>query len=200
MRYALYLFIIISISFARENPFDKIDVTKSVFSKENNDLKEEYFKLPSEAREIKEIIIKYKTLDGSRELKIIDINKKIDWRIPLVLSQKEKYKVKEDKKQDFVEFIPFKFIKYRVSDDEIFIFTSAKNIRHFMLPTPYKLIMDFNYNSYFKTNKKNIDKSFKAKSIATGSHSGFFRVAIELVGKYKYKVSKVRNGYKITLE
>jgi len=45
-----------------------------------------------------------------------------------------------------------------------------------------------------------INKSFKTKSIATGSHSGFFRVALELVGKYKYQVTKVRNGYKITFE
>lgn len=200
MKYLLYFFIGIDLLIGRENPFEETKIPKSMFSTKENTLKEKYFTLPSDAREIREIIIKYKTFNGSREAKIIDVNRKIDWRVPIVLSQKEKDKKKESKKKDFVEFVPFKFIKYRVSDDAVFIMTSANNTRNFMLPSPYKIILDFNYDSYFKTHKKKISKSFKVKSIATGSHDGFFRVALELVGKYDYKVEKVRNGYKITFK
>jgi len=104
---------IISISYTRDNPFEKADITKSIFAnQDDNELKEEYFSLPDEAREIREIIIKYKTIDGSRAVKIIDINKKIDWRVPITISQKEKAKKREAKKREYVEFVPFKFIKF----------------------------------------------------------------------------------------
>ena len=200
MKYIIYILIIISLSFSRDNPFEEVEAPKSVFIKKDNDLKDKYFTLPSDAREIREIIIKYKTFNGSREARIIDVNKKIDWRMPIVISQKKQGKKKKAKKQESIEFVPFKFIKYKVTDDAVFIMTSAANSRNFMLPSPYKVIMDFNYDSYFKTHKENISKSFKVRSITTGSHSGFFRVALELVGKYDYKVEKVRNGYKITFK
>jgi hypothetical protein len=201
VKYILYLFIIISFSFSRDNPFEDTKLPKSIFSDQGvNSLREKAFYLPDEAREIKEIIIKYKRMDGSRAAKIIDVNKKIDWRIPIILTQRKTDKREEKKKINYIEFTPFKFIKYKVSDDEVFILTSSLNMRHFMLPNPYKIIMDFSYDSYFETHKININKSLKVKSITTGSHDGFFRVALELVGKYNYKVEKVRNGYKVTFK
>lgn len=195
----LHSFLYINL-YARENPFKKVDTRKSVFKKgAKSYLNDSTFRLPDEAREISEIIVRYKSISGEQVSTIIKINKKIDWRIPISLSQKEVRRTKL-KKQSSLEFVPFSFIKYKVSDDSVFIYTSATNIRNFMLPNPNKIVMDFSYDNYFKTYKKKIDKNYKVSSITTGSHKGFFRVAIVLIGKYKYKITKVNNGYKVTFE
>ncbi len=95
------LFTILSVFlFARENPFVPAEIIKK-FEEATNETKtyppfsSKEISLPSSARVLKEIVIKYQNVDGSESLKKISINESIDWHKPLVIAQKEEILFKD---------------------------------------------------------------------------------------------------------
>jgi len=197
LRYLFFICIVIFLD-ARENPFEKVKLGQPTFSSQEYPyLSKEITSLPSDVREISSIIIKYKTINGSYRNKILIVNKSIDWHKNIVITQEKKYNQKEVESKDSIKLSKFSFIKYELTRNALYIYTKLAHIRHFMLPTPYELIMDFEYPYSFTANIENIKNHNVIKSIKMEPHKDFFRVHIKIDGKYKYQVEKIKNGYKV---
>ena len=199
MKYIIALLSLTILLLSRDNPFEasiQSPINNNPFSSIYFD--EESFYLPPQSREITSIRIEYKTLDGKKEVKNITLNKAINSKLPITIKQDNKEQFRQ-KNRPAVEFIPFRFIKYRVEGNTIYIYTNKEKIRHFHLPRPFKLVFDFNSNFSFKTLNKDINAG-AVKRISTGAHKGFFRVTIILDMNYRYTVEKIQQGYKIILK
>jgi hypothetical protein len=180
------LFLLVAIlSFARENPFVPV-----VTNENNNIVKKEQFKstklqLPSDARILKSVIIKYQALNGSIKEISYPINKAIDWHNPLILSTKET-KIETKK-------IKIAFLNFYIKQHKLLIQTTDKLIRHFMLVKPFRYVCDFKANKNFLTFSKKTNSFIK--KIVIGNHSGFYRVVLYLDGTYKIVTKKTDEGY-----
>ena len=221
------LFLLISLFFtitqARENPFFPSEGEKDVTYTSNEDrtipqLKRATLMLPPQARVIKKVIVEYKNLDGSIGTKSIPLNNKVDWHLPIFVSQSyisgekereetdpqsqqiepETPKIQEQIKTVFLEIGDIGFAKYLVSQKSFRIKTKDKIIRDFMLVTPYRIVIDFKRDDSFKSLTKLIDDSYFTM-IRVGNHKGYYRVVLELDAQYKYSVKKLEDGCVIEL-
>lgn len=76
--------------FSREDPFVPLVTPKESmrpYYGETRVFDREEITLPSNARLIKKVEVTYQNIDGSIEKKSLDLSGRIDWRLPLVLSQ-----------------------------------------------------------------------------------------------------------------
>lgn len=204
------LFIIFSLLLAlsaRENPFFPSEGEKdiTVSSNEMRDkepLKRASLSLPSHARLLQKVTLEYKNLDGSIESKSIELNNAIDWHLPIFISQSMETqlakKTSQHKNEQFqqiastpnLKFLAFKRVLRIITEDEI--------IRDFMLVEPHRIVMDFKKEQSVKRfSLKNPNAVFK--EIRIGNHKGFYRAVIELDGNYRYKKTKIANGYEFEL-
>jgi hypothetical protein len=92
------------------------------------------------------------------------------------------------------EFRPFPFLKIRVSDNEIVLDSRKKVLRDFLISNPTKIVIDFSRVPSFNTKTVRPKNKSKIKNLSFGSHRDFFRVALELNGKQRYKVYKLASG------
>ncbi len=232
MRKALFISLFFSLLLSRENPFIPADIIKK-FEKATNEteslppFKSAKITLPSSARVLKEILVKYQNIDGSESVKKIKIDSLIDWHKPLIISQrsekksdlnltslnkKNKKSVKKiekisslkplkNKKSNFKskEFKINKFLRVKIEGKAIYLFTKNRKLRNFMVAKPYKIIIDFKSleDISFKTIKTNLPF---VKKIVIGNHIGYFRAVFVLDGNYGYKIRKISSGYLITLK
>lgn len=207
--------LIISLFFtlsARENPFFPIN-TETDIPLTNNQLKNApalkraTIKLPSSARTIQGITVKYKNLDGTIAEKTIELDNSIDWHLPLFISQNyeiNEFKPKKEiaktkKKKTFKKVLALKFIKFYVVEKEMKIITKDTMIRNFMLVKPHRIVCDFKRDTDLGSIVKNISKVEGFKKISIGTHKGYFRAVITLDGHYQYKITDLKDGYKLTL-
>jgi hypothetical protein len=181
----LLFFLVITFSFARVNPFIPV-----VTNENNNLVKKDFFKstklqLPSDARILKSIIIKYQALNGSIKQIEFPINKAIDWHNPIYVSTKP-HQIQPTK-------IKVGFLNFYIQKHKILIQTSNPLIRHFMLVKPFRYVLDFKANKNFLTYSKTTDTFIK--KIVLGNHAGFYRVVLYLDGTYKTNIKKTDEGY-----
>jgi len=197
---------------ARDNPFEPIKTLtgKATYKK---DTRENFTnikaKLPSSARILKKVEFSFQNLDGSIETQSITIDKKVDWHNELILKKVNdveepiiapinvtpKIKIKRMKNTQ----INFKdIVSFSIDGKELYIKTKDKKIRDFLVTNPYKIVLDFKNDISFYTKIYKL-KTKNYKSITIGKHSGYYRVAIELDGKYLYNIQKVKDGYIINL-
>ncbi len=199
---------------ARENPFVPVEPLDNLAGVEipaqkKPWFKSQEFKLPSSARVLKSVEIRYQNLDGSIESKILEIDKKIDWHDTFIVTKKDKNTLvkstttkkrvqkKSQNKQN--KLINFKnILLLEIDKNRIKLKTKDKKIRDFMVAKPYKVVIDFKreISFYTKVYKLNI-KGFK--SITIGKHSGYYRVAIELDGQYLYELKETEGGFLLSL-
>lgn len=181
-----------SVLYGRENPFDPLVVPKdsirpyygetSVFDKAK-------ITLPSSARLIKKIEITYQNIDGSIESQSIDVSGRVDWRMPITISQifKEENTSKITKEEVVT-----------IEGKKLSLKYEGKLLRDFIMKEPDRIVLDFDKNlKYYKTNKIILDKPH-FKSIKYGLHDDFLRIVIELDGSYVYHITQMQNG--ITLD
>ena len=96
MREIFLLFFIVLGLGARENPFQQLLGQRDIDMSEAPNLpKPKYFtvekiNLPTSARVVEDIIVKYKNVDGSIAQKSIRVNKDIDWHYPLTVTHTKK--------------------------------------------------------------------------------------------------------------
>lgn len=183
---------------ARDNPFESVITPKSeehpVTGIYQEPLSSVEFVLPSTARVVKSVQVTYQNLDGSIESKTIQLDESIDWHYPLSISQKAKnatYNAENRFKIGEFELV--------INRERIFIATRKKMLRDFILPEPYRLVLDIqgvrdNIHEKLTLNKK----YFTNAEVST--HEDFYRISISLDGRYKYKITPQRDGFVITLE
>lgn len=192
------LLLVVNTLLARSNPFEPI-----LFPKENIHQHQELtstilqninIELPSTARVLKKIRITYQNIDGSLNTKEIELDQSIDWHYPLVLAQDAIQKQYTQENRFSMGGFEFNF-----KDNMVFVATKLSNIRHFILPSPYRIVLDFEgiskaLNESLKVNKKYF------KNITLSVHENFYRVSIELDGKYDYLLQSQNDGYLIKLK
>jgi hypothetical protein len=219
MKVLIAIFLLLSTLGARENPFFPSDGEKEIpyTANENKalpNLKRATITLPSKARILESVTVKYKNLDGSIESKTLDVENTIDWHLPLFISQsyyaenektliKDKEtakKPKESKKGEAYEKVAsIQFADFYTSGKSFKITTKDKLIRNFLLAQPHRIVLDFQRDAtikaYTKVNPNNI-----FSKIRVGNHSGYYRVVIELDGYYRYTLEELSEGCLIKLK
>ncbi|TLD80277.1 AMIN domain-containing protein [Helicobacter sp. MIT 05-5293] len=152
------------------------------------------FVLPSTARILKSIQVTYQNLDGSIESKVIQLDESIDWHYPLLVAQRAQGAVYQGENR-------FKLGEFEliVNHNRIFIATRKKMLRDFVLPEPYRLMLDIEGTKDNFYEKVKIDKKYFTQA-EISTHDGFYRISLEFDGRYKYRISPQRDGFSITLE
>jgi len=191
MRFYFLLFLSFISLFARDNPFFPADPnavqmttsnrveTLAPFSKQN-------ISLPNSARAIKAITITYQNLDGSISNETMDLNNKIDWHQPFIITQKQR-DIPSKKKSKGAKVISTNLIKFIPNGNKMRFITKDKLIRNFMLTNPHRIVMDFSRNTSFRPKNFVLNMAPFTK-IRMGNHDKYYRVVIELDGQYKYKL------------
>ena len=197
---------------ARENPFEPVKTStttgKATYKQDTmKSFQEVKTQLPSSARILKKVEFVFQNLDGSIEKKSLGVDKKIDWHDELVVKKANdvtknmpkppKSMPMENKPKTTIQFK--NIVSFTITDKEIQVQTADKKIRDFLVTNPYKIVLDFKKEISFYTKVYNLKTKF-FKSIAIGKHDGYYRVAIELDGKYLYNLKTVSKGYLINLK
>ena len=214
MKYIFLLFFIVLGLVARENPFQQLLNEKDIDMSEAPNLpKPKYFttekiNLPSSARVVEDIIIKYKNVDGSIAQKSIRVNKDIDWHYPLTLTHTKKDNtnipppISDNITLAFKKIVtlkPFDFLSIDVYKNRIFLQTKDLKIRSFVTANPPKIVIDLDRDiPHTKKLKINEDSFFE--EIEIGRHSKYYRVALKLDGKYNHTLKKVDGGYLVEVK
>ncbi len=191
---------------ARDNPFfpstGEFDIpANSDQLQKNEPLKRVTITLPSSARVLESITVKYKNLDGSIVLKTEKLGNSIDWHLPLFVSQNIGGSLSRSTKkiqEKFKKLAGVSFITLYESKKSIKLVTKDKMIRNFLLIKPHRIVCDFKRSIDIRSYEKDIDKGI-VKRVRLGNHKGYYRVVIELDGYYRYKTEKLKNGYKFRL-
>jgi len=218
--FTLILLMIISLS-ARENPFfpstGEADIPLTSNSVETLPaLKRAAVTLPSTARTIESITIKYKDLDGSIHDKTEEIQNSVDWHLPIFVSQNientpveaqtqtqiipQSKESKPEVKKEYLKVASLKFISLYSYDKEIKIVTKDKMIRSFMLVQPHRIVCDFQRDIDIRSYQTDSIKKSIVTKVRIGNHKGYYRVVIELDGYYKHNVSNQDFGYTFNLK
>ncbi len=192
----LWIGLIIAIAFSRDNPFDPLIVPKDSIRPYYGETKvfdEAEIKLPSSARLIKKIEVTYQNIDGSIETQSIDVSGKIDWKMPIKISQiLEKEEINKITQKDDIS----------TESNNIYIKYDGELLKDFIIKDHdgSRIVLDFEKNmKYYKTNKIILDKPY-FKSIRYGLHSNFIRIVVELDGSYVYNIKKLQNGVAINVQ
>ncbi len=199
MRIVYAFMICMSLLFSRDNPFAEV-VGEGEFPISTNmpkilgKLKNESFTLPSTARSVKRIIVEYQNLDGSIGKSVKELDKSVDWHMPINIRHKH---APEQSKQ-YQSRANLKFIDFATKNSEMKISTTNRMLRHFMLANPHRVVIDFERNSKFLS-KKFTDFSRPFKAVRIGNHDGYYRVVVELDGQYEYQIKSYKNSYVIKI-
>lgn len=189
----------------RDNPFQYIiKPSKGVMVSNKpveRKLNKEKLLLPSTARLIQQIVVKYKNLDGSVGVINKNVNASVDWHFPIMISQDLSFtRGGTTNKNNWVKFLGTSFLEFKIKKNTIIVDTEVPLIRDFMNTNPKRIILDFSNREDVKFTQKVIQANMSYfKSISIVNHGDFFRVAIVLDGDYRYKLSSVSEGYKIEL-
>ncbi len=199
----LVLFLLSLALMARDNPFKPVVSSKDMGKATNilrtyAPLKIEKFTLPSSSRVLKKIKFEILNVDGSISEVNFDVNKKIDWHKKIILSNiPVKFKNKP-KKIESKLLKPFKFLTILIDKNRLLLKTKDSLIRQLFFSKPYKIAIDLKRTVSFYT------KIIKLKNppftkVVIGNHGKFYRVVLQLDGKYRYKIKKNSNGYLVEL-
>jgi len=196
MRLIFLLFLSLASLSGRDNPFFPTDPNEKQTPTTNKvealkPFSTQKISLPNSARAIKAVIIRYQNLDGSITNEELELNNKIDWHKPLVISHEKTPANQAGKKR--LTTINAKFIKFRPFENTLKLVTEDKMLRHFMLASPPRVVMDFSRDTSFRPKNFVVNKP-PYKNIRMGNHDHYYRVVIELDGQYRYKLQLNEKG------
>lgn len=192
---------------ARENPFVPV-VDETVLPIASNriqslpPLKTREFGLPSTARTVQSVTVRYIALDGSLNEKVVDINRSIDWHKPLFFGQAGEVRTapnkpaKSDKTNDDADetIAVFDWLGLKFGPNRVEVLTEDPKLRILHVPEPFKIVIDFKRNARFLTRHYALKHTpFVAADI--GNHKGYYRLVLTLDAHYRYRVTKTKDGY-----
>jgi len=201
MRFFFLLLVTIISLFGRDNPFFPSDPNdkKTPSTNRVETLKpftSQTISLPNSARAVKAIIVRYQNLDGSISNEQLDLNNAIDWHEPLIITQKQSKQLPELKSKVEQKRVGTKFISFIPKEKTMKIVTKDKILRHFMLASPHRIVIDFSRDTSFKPKEFKIDQE-PYKKIRMGNHDKYYRAVIELDGQYRYKFQTSEKDHNI---
>ena len=201
----IFLFSLFCVSLlARENPFFPSSGEADIPFTSNKEvtldpLKRATITLPSTARTIESVTIKYKNLDGSISEVTEELGNSVDWHLPIFISQSyggvgsEPKKLK--KSQKYTRVAGLKFIQLYENKSTLKIKTNDKLMRHFLLTKPHRIVCDFKRDISIRSYEKEISSNGVVTKVKLGNHKGYYRVVMELDGYYRYKLKVSKGTY-----
>lgn len=199
----LYLSLV-TLLLARENPFfphtdPNLPMPSSNITTKKEALTKESFALSEDVRVLKSVTFELKNLDGSIIKKSFEVDKEVDWRKNLLLTQ-DKTTTQTTKQTDAPLQKEIKTSRFSATIDgkSVQIFTKDTLLRDFLLASPYRVVLDFDSKERLK--QQSFAGSGVLKEFRVGLHDGYYRVVLELDGRYRYTLSKTDSGYKIVLQ
>ncbi len=193
---------------ARENPFFNADEASMPITSNQQILKAPLqrasISLPSTARTIESVSIRYKNLDGSQVTKRLQLDNSIDWHLPIFISQTYTPIKKESqhtsiktaqKQKNFQAIYKLPFIAFYQSGKRLKVVTQAPLIRDFVLVRPHRIVFDLRENLEMRSFIKKLTHNTIFTKIRIGNHKGYYRVVVELDGYYSYTLEKHKNSY-----
>ncbi len=185
--FLLIPFLLLSSLAARENPFfpasDLQNVTSNV-SDAKPSLSPISYPIPDQARILQEVTVTFQNVDGTIESRVIEIDKSIDWRKPLVLSQGNISSSPRTETSKNASAADFGFIRFDTKGKWMTIKTDVPPMRHFVLSEPNRIVIDFKPSRIFKNDKAFFNAS-PFVSVAVANHGKFGRATITLDGRYE---------------
>lgn len=188
---------------ARENPFfpasaQEVMPITSNYKEDLTPLEKVSMMLPDTARVVQKVTIEYKNLDGSISSKSIDLYRKVDWHLPVFISQSYTQSGIKTTQPTVAtssksEHANFGFINFSFEDYQITIKTADKLLRKFVMTNPHRIVLDFKRDASFRSKSKALTVP-PFKSIKIGNHRGYYRAVIALDGKYRIS-TKTRDGF-----
>jgi hypothetical protein len=204
MKKSVILLILCSLALiARDNPFKPVVSNSSMGKATNVDngykpLKIEKFKLPSSSRVIKNVKFEILNVDGSISEASFAIDKKVDWHQDIILSNMPIVTANKPKKIEPKLLKPFKFLSVLIDKNKLLLKTNDPLIRELFFAKPYKIAIDLKRDVSFYTKIIKL-KNLPFVKVVIGNHGKFYRVVMQLDGKYRYKIKKNSNGYLVEL-
>jgi hypothetical protein len=198
VRYLLLMILLLNPLAARENPFEPVSDTKDpavIKKREVKHFKHDKVDPPEGARIIKDVVVEYQNLDGSISKQKLKIDKRVDWKNPINITQ-QKVKPQPYKKE---EIKATKFLSTIVEPYKIFIETDDEYIRDFIIIKPFRVVVDFKRSVRFKS-KRYEPKVTPFTTIAVGNHRDYYRVVVTMDSRYTYKTSVYDNGVLVELK
>ena len=181
-RYLFISFFFFLLLDARENPFfpaqgEKDILITSNINRDKEPLKRAAITLPSQARELKKVTIEYKNLDGSVEKKSIELDNRIDWHLPIFISQNYGGSSKEVKmeasssikprkssvNEEYKVILSMKYLTFLSLGKKLKLMTKDEIVRDFVLVNPQRIVIDFKKDIDIKSYIKEIPKNMKQK-------------------------------------
>lgn len=185
---------------AREDPFELQMSPKtspqSVEGAVSKPLENLEITLPTTARILREVRFIYQKLDGSIATESVKIDSDIDWHYPISISQIKNIQEAELKKPFHYKIRDFDFI---IIGKTIQIHSPYKLEQIFVLPKPFRIILDLQRKPEIINQENRLDRRF-FRMISVGTHKNYYRVSIELDGQYAYDLGQDESGYIITLK
>lgn len=201
----LLLILLLSLGLqARENPFfpsESVDLPQTTANviAAYPPLKRVAMTFPDQARVLEEVSITYKNLDGTLETQKLQVQQSIDWHLPLFISQS--YTPQQSSaplKNGQNETVQFQFISLHVSQNSLEVMTKDRLIRHFLMVSPHRIVLDFEREADFLSYEKALS-TLPFKQIRLGNHKGYYRAVVTLDGRYRYTLEPTSNGVRITI-
>ena len=208
MMHSVMLLLLFTLSLsARENPFFPAKGGTDLPLTTNQQvqiqtLERASLTLPSTARILQSVTIKYKNLDGSISEKTEEIGEGIDWHLPLFVSQnidikssEKSNKKKSTPKEKERKILNLSFISLVARGKNLDLHTKDRMIRTFLLVKPQRIVCDFARDIDIRSRSVDVKKESIVTQVRVGNHDGYYRVVIELDGYYKYEKKRTAMGY-----
>ena len=217
MKILLFIILILTSIFARENPFEPLFDTRVTKQKiipllhitTNDTFATQKEILPQKPTVIvtpdESLITSIIPVVASipKEQKVAVIIEEEPVKIITKTNKKKKTKKKTKKKKPVQKKITYKtiyqnyFLKIQTNYKSFKIFTKDKLLKKVRYTNPQRVTFDFDRLQYFHTKNITFNKAFVQK-IKLGSHHHFYRITVELKKYKRYKLIKKPYGYLLT--
>jgi len=203
MKHRLFLsLLLLSPLLARENPFfatqpSEMQKVTSNIPDTKSQLKSVSYTLPNQARILKEVTFTIQNIDGSLEKRTVQIDQSIDWHRALTISQSNSASAELSVANNHASSANFGFISFNSKGKNLSIKTTDPLVRHFVLSSPSRIVLDFKRNATFQSMEKKLNAA-PFLDVSIGNHGKFARATITLDGRYNYALNKTGELISIT--
>ena len=195
MKQSLFLSLfLVSSLIGRENPFFATNPTETQKVTSNTpdpkpQLRSVDYVLPNQARILKEVTFTIQNIDGSIEKRKMQIDQSIDWHHALTISQSNTSTVEPSITNNNTSSANFGFISFHSKGKHLTIKTTDPLVRHFVLSSPSRIVLDFKRTATFQSMQKKLNAA-PFLDVSVGNHGQFARATITLDGRYNYGLNK----------
>ncbi len=124
--------------------------------------------------------------------------KRIETRSVIPVAQKKKPKIHPQRKSYKKEVVNYAKARFVFRENSVYIETKDKVIRHFSIPNPPSIVIDFRASADFATKRKELNTKPFVK-LEMGAHDNRYRVVFRLDKVHKYKINRRKYGQVVTI-